>query len=106
MEELNIAFHNLAETHNKGITLKDIHYKVIRADKYSIYGKRVCLVFFIENLYFMILGSLSLLVSLKIAEIIKYSSTLSLVEIYFANLWLGIFFDVTTREIKQKQKKT
>ena len=46
MEDLNIAFQKLAETHTKGITLKDSHYKVIRADKYSIYGKKVIMLFF------------------------------------------------------------
>lgn len=41
MNELNNSFSNLSESHTKGITLKDTHYKIIRADKYSIYAKKV-----------------------------------------------------------------
>lgn len=38
---LNNLFQNLAQTRSSGLTIKDIHYKIIRADKYSIYGKKV-----------------------------------------------------------------
>ncbi|XP_066924250.1 profilin-4-like [Clytia hemisphaerica] len=40
MEDLSNTFSNLSETHSRGILLKDTNYKVIRADKYSIYGKK------------------------------------------------------------------
>ena len=41
MDELNNSFSNLSDSHTKGITLKGTHYKIIRADKYSIYAKKV-----------------------------------------------------------------
>ncbi|XP_057305826.1 profilin-4-like [Hydractinia symbiolongicarpus] len=40
MQDLENAFHDCSETRTNGINLKDVHYKIIRADKYSIYGKK------------------------------------------------------------------
>ena len=41
MEELNSTFSNLSDSHTKGVAIKGVHYKIIRADKYSIYAKKV-----------------------------------------------------------------
>ena len=40
MEELTALFLNCSETRTSGINFKDVFYKTIRADKYSIYAKR------------------------------------------------------------------
>lgn len=40
IEEITEAFKNPTQTRDGGISLENIHYKCVRADKFSIYGKK------------------------------------------------------------------